>query len=355
VRRDSGAIGRFFSINFLEEFMDSGICSVDVGYGDVKFVVSSNMGRPLDCRSFPSIVAHPSRQDLSGGVIAGRDTVIVNVEGIEYEVGPDVELCIGTQSARILHKSFASQREYMALLYGALHYMSTSKINLLVAGLPVSLISTKAASLKAKLEGLHQVVGDGIIYVDKVLVLAQPIGGLIDFALAHGDYSQLRRAINLVIDPGFFTLDWVVSRGIQPIPHRCGSFSGGMHAVLRRLAQVVSEVFKTDFDDYTTLDKCMRTGTLRLFGKDLLLADYMPEIQPAIDAAVNAVVNSVGDGRDIDNIVLVGGGASFFRPAIERRFPSHPVQIAAESAFANVRGFQRAGEELLRRNGVVLA
>ncbi len=335
--------------------MNSVVRSVDVGFGDVKFVVSSNTGQPLGCRSFPSLVAHPAPQDLSGGSIAARDTVIVHVKGIPYETGPDVELSIGTHSARILHKDFTAQREYLALLRAALHYMATPTIDLLVVGLPVSLMSTKATFLKNKLEGLHPTVGGETVYVDKVLVLAQPIGGLIDFALTHGDYSQLRSATNLVIDPGFFTIDWVLSRGIQPIPARCGSFPGGMHAVLRRFAQVLSEAYQIDLDDYTVLDRGLRTGTLRVFGEELALADYLPAIRPVTDEAVNVLVNSVGDGRDVDNIVLVGGGAPFFRSAIERRFPSHRVHIVADAAFANVRGFQRAGEEMLRRNQIAVA
>lgn len=335
--------------------MNSIVRSIDVGYGAVKFVVSSDIGQPLGCRSFPSLVAHPAHHDLSGGVIAERDTLIVDVEGVPYEVGPQVELALGAQTVRILNKDYTSQREYLALLYGALQYMHTPEIDCLVVGVPVSLLATKATVLKLTLEGLHKTSGSRSVYVNRVLVLAQPIGGLIDFASSSGDYEELRCTNNLIVDPGFYTLDWVVSRGIQPIPARCGSFPGGMHAVVQRLAQTLSAAFQTDFDDYTTLDRGLREGMLRLFGKDFALADYLPAIQPAVDAALNAMANSVGDGRDIDNILLVGGGATFFRSAIERRFPSHRIQIAPEPAFANVRGFQRAGEEMLRRNGAALA
>lgn len=335
--------------------MNSIVRSIDVGYGSVKFVVSTAIGQPLSYRSFPSLVAHPPCHDLSGGVIADRDTTIVEVEGIAYEVGPQVELALGTQAVRILNKDYTSQREYLALLYGALQLMNTPEIDQLVVGLPVSLLATKATALKFVLEGPHNTSHCRSVYVNRALVLAQPIGGLIDFASSCGDYEKLRRTNNLIIDIGFYTLDWVVSRGIQPIPARCGSFSGGMHAVVQRLAQALSAAFRIDFDDYTTLDRGLREGVLRIYGEDLALADYLPAVQPAVDAAVNALINSVGDGRDLDNVVLVGGGAAFFRSAIEHRFPSHQIQIASEPAFANVRGFQRAGEEMLRRKGVALA
>lgn len=269
--------------------MNSIVRSVDVGYGDVKFVVSSDIGQPLGCRSFPSLAAHPACHDLSGGVIADRDTVIVDVEGIPYEVGPQVELALGTQTVRILNKDYTSQREYLALLYGALQYMNTPEIDWLVVGLPVSLLATKATVLKFMLEGLHKTASCRSVYVNRVLVLAQPIGGLIDFASSCGDYEKLRHTNNLIIDAGFYTLDWVVSRGIQPIPARCGSFPGGMHAVVQRLAQALSAAFRIDFDDYTTLDRGLHEGVLRVFGEDLALADYLPAVQPAVDTAVNAL------------------------------------------------------------------
>jgi plasmid segregation protein ParM len=329
---------------------------LDTGFGSTKLVMSHTPGSDSQCKLFPSLAPLSINLDLSGGgVIARRDTVLVQVDGNNYEVGPDVELALNTHASRIMHQNFLETSEYLALFRGALSYMHASRIDLLVVGLPVSLLPTKADYLKQRLEGTHPVADGQTVTVNKVLVLAQPLGGFIHYSLTHGLYSQLREAKNLVIDPGFFTVDWILAKGIQPIPRRCGSFAGGMHSVLRRLAQVISDEYQVNFDDYGALDRALRNGKLRIFGNDVDVEKYIPQAKPVVEEAVNAIVNSVGDGRDIDSIVLVGGGAPFFRAAIEHRFPSHRVWLVPDPVFSNVRGFQLAGEEIMHRKLVTVA
>jgi len=329
--------------------------SIDVGYRNTKFTVSGSADRDVNCRLFPSRAPLATAVDLSGGVLDHIDTVAVAAEGNSYQVGPDVELALATHNAPVLHKNFTGTPEYLALVHGAIHYMDVPHLDLLVAGLPVSLLEAKATLVRERLQGTHEITHGRTVVVDRVLVLAQPIGGLINHALLQGTYDRLRTKINLIIDPGFLTLDWVVTKGIQPMPRRSGSFAGGMHAVLRTIAQAISREHRIDYEDYAALDCGLRSGEFMLYGNAVALAPYLAAAKPVIDEAVNALSNSVGDGRDIDNIVLVGGGAWFFRAAIEHRFPSHHVHLADDAVFANVRGFQHAGEELMRRIEVDVA
>jgi plasmid segregation protein ParM len=329
--------------------MSSIVRAVDVGFGNTKFVLSHIPGAGIRCGVFPSLCAVAGAVDVSSGFFARRDTVTVQVDGNTYECGPDVRLALGTHTSRCLHKNFVDTAEYIALMRTALSYVNQPSLGLLAVGLPVSLLHSKSAVLRQRLEGTHEVADGKVVEISKVLVLAQPIGGFIDYALGHGLYRQFRQQTNLIIDPGFFTVDWVVARGLQPVPRRCGSFAGGMHTVLRHLSHAVSDDFQVDLDDLTLMDEALRTGSLNLFGKTIAIEKYLSSARPVIDEAVNAVVNSVGDGRDVDNVVIVGGGAQFYRESICRRFPSHSVTLASEPAFANVRGFQLAGEEVARR------
>lgn len=331
------------------------IRALDIGYGSTKLVMSHPPGSDIQCKLFPSVAPLAANLDLSGGVIARRDTVLVQVHGNRFEVGPDSELVLNTHASRVMHENFSGTTEYLALFRGALSYMGVDRIDLLVVGLPVSSLSAKAGDLKQRLEGTHPVAGGKTMTVRKILVLGQPLGGFIHYSLTHGLYSQFRETKNLVIDPGFFTVDWILAKGIQPIPQRCGSFAGGMHSVLRRVAQAISEEYQVNFDDYGVLDQALRGEKLRLFGNDVDTVKYIPQAKPAVEEAVNAIVNSVGDGRDIDSIVLVGGGAPFFRTAIEHRFPSHRVWLVPDPVFSNVRGFQLAGEEIMSRKMATVA
>ena len=53
------------------------------------------------------------------------------------------------------------------------------------------------------------------------------------------------------------------------------------------------------------------------------------------------------DAHAFDNIVLVGGGAHLFKRAVRRAFPRHTIFEVKEPIYANVRGFQLAGQEYL--------
>lgn len=57
----------------------------------------------------------------------------------------------------------------------------------------------------------------------------------------------------------------------------------------------------------------------------------------------------IGNGANIDNIILVGGGAELFKRAVDAAFPRHRINTLPDPQFSNVRGFQFAGEQVLRQ------
>lgn len=61
------------------------------------------------------------------------------------------------------------------------------------------------------------------------------------------------------------------------------------------------------------------------------------------------MLHYVGDAADINNIILVGGGAFFYRKALKTAFPHHELQELKDPIFANVKGFQFAGTELAKQ------
>lgn len=328
----------------------STIRAIDTGYGNTKFTIFNHQENCIDYGLFPSIAPLASTTDLSGGVITRRNTVVVSVDKAKYEVGPDADLARHTHSSRILHKQFTNSPEYRALTTGAMFYMGEPHIDQLVIGLPVSLLETKGHQLKHLFEGTHHFLNNSSTTVDEVIVLAQPLGGFFQYSLSNKKYNCLRDSINLVIDPGYFTVDWVLARGIQPINQRCGTFAGGMYALLHHLAQSISRFENITYQNVEAIDKALHTGSLAICGKKVSLSQHIQDLKPVIDEAINAVVNSVGDGSDIDNIIVCGGAAPFFTSAIAEQFPSHSIQTLPNAVFANVAGFQQAGEYLSKHN-----
>lgn len=117
--------------------MESIVRAVDVGFGNTKYVTGA-AGADIRCSVFPS-VAYPSARDLSAMLAAERrKTVAMPIDGLFYEVGPEVNLAADTFRATQMHDRYTETPEYLALLRGALHQMKVPAIDLLVVGLPVA-------------------------------------------------------------------------------------------------------------------------------------------------------------------------------------------------------------------------
>ena len=119
--------------------------AVDVGFGNTKYISSVAAG-DIRCASFPS-VAYPTMREPSGQPgYERRKTVAIPINGLFYEVGPDVELAADTFRATQMHDRYTETSEYMALLRGALALMKLPSIDLLVVGLPVAALARRLAA-----------------------------------------------------------------------------------------------------------------------------------------------------------------------------------------------------------------
>ena len=334
--------------------------AIDVGYGNTKFVSQYEPGHEVLCSLFPSIAPNASLgPDLAAGVLQRRNTVVVEVNGVKYEVGKDAKLAQDSSYSRILDSAFSQTDAYLALVRGGLFYMGKPVIDMLVVGLPVNTVENYHTALSQRLVGKHQIpvmardadqlyVPSGAttdVEVRAVKVVPQPIGALFDFSISNNLFSRLRSQMNLVIDPGYYTLDWVVAQGIKVNGARSGAQPGGMSSVLGAMAESISQRIGVQITDVSAIDDAIRTGQKpRFFGKELDIADQILLGKEKARQFVNVLATKVGNqGVDIDNIIIGGGGAEFFRDVIQEKFPNHSLIMTNDPVFSNVRGFQLAG------------
>jgi plasmid segregation protein ParM len=85
-----------------------------------------------------------------------------------------------------------------------------------------------------------------------------------------------------------------------------------------------------------------------VFGKPYDILPFRALADKIAQDAVAAIKKHVDDAGDIDNIVLAGGSSFFYKPTIQAAFPRHTLHVVPSPVFANVRGFQLAGEWLYR-------
>jgi len=334
--------------------------SIDVGYGHVKFSEGDDERKAIRCDTFPSQSPPASPNMLGGAILHRRDTFLVPVDGRVFEVGKDVAMASDThQESEILDDDYCLSAGYAARLYGALNYLlpglpAERAIDRLVLGLPMNTFVSHSKRLQDRFEGELEINTRG----DKVTVRAcsvfpQPLGAYNAYlAETRGKSSgpQASAPMALVVDPGYNTVDWFVCKGLKPSEKRSGASLRGMSAVLR----VIAEKMIADIAAGGTVSQLVRLidaaitedRPLRLHGRNVPLEPYLPVAAPLFEEAAQAIKNKVGAAIDIDVIIICGGGARLYAPALAAKFQQQSVVTLANPAFANVRGFQLMGWRL---------
>ncbi len=321
--------------------------AIDVGFGNTKFVTESGP-RGIRCSHFPSLVFinHGERSQIDD--IGGkRRTVCVPVGGLFFEVGPEVELAAERYRAREFHENYTEKEEYRALVAGALHYMQVETVDLLVLGLPVSQYLAKRTALEKAMTGTFAVSRKKKVTVGKVLVLAQPQGALMDYASREDKTAA--GGTSLVMDAGFRTFDWLVTRKGKVLSKMSGSANRGVLEILLPMANSIGAQIGEQITHLEAIDQAYRGNKiLRVYQRDINLAQFDRQAEKVADQAVSTVIQSMDHTYDVEHIILVGGGAPLYRKAIRRHFKSHTIHEVEDSRAANVRGFQLIGEQYVR-------
>ncbi len=320
--------------------------AIDAGRGNTKFVASDD-GQEMKCSHFPS-EAYPSEKERSDEGIGGkRKTIGIPIDGLFYEVGPDVHLAADVFNAKVLqHDAYYETAEYLALVRGALHYMKVEQIDLLVLGLPVATFKVpgRVTALEKKMTGKHDLGKGRTVVVRKVKVLAQPTGALMHYGKVHNRWAELRKEKSLIIDPGARTFDWIVTQGMQQIESKSHSLNRGMFDVLQKIADGISMKTGSQFRGFELIDTALRGGKKPIvFQQEYDISSHLPMARKVAEHAVAEMLHYVGDASDIKNIILVGGGAFFFKKAIKDAFPKHQIHELKDALYANVKGFQLTG------------
>lgn len=325
------------------------IRSIDIGFGFTKY--NHLIDGKLVYDSFISLSPRSSKIESEAfSMLNDRDTVVVTVEGTDYEIGPDSVLLDTADSARTLNDQYINTTQYKALFYGALAYMKEDEIDLLVVGLPVSSFKGHNQRLKELMTGKHKINSKTTVDVKNVLVVMQPMGAL-KYCLIDDDLKDLDIADsnNLIIDPGFLTFDFVMASGSKIIENKSDSPSGGVSRVLNAIAESISNKIGKKYDNYNAIDKGLRKRKLRIAGKEEDLLEHIKNTKTIIESPIIHMKNIIGDGGDIDNILIAGGGANIFEKTIKEFYPEHEIIKLPESNLINVKGYQAIGEEFYKK------
>src|SRR5271165_1881726 len=319
------------------------VVAVDVGYSNLK-VLAGMAGTAPAVTILPAgagpLAAMPDR--LGPGRDDRHLVVNVNVDGAAWAAG--VEPGRLQNWERELHPDYPATAAYRALFHAALLVSGQERVDRLVTGLPVAQHQDTARRerLHAALIGVHQVTPERQVTVEQVDILPQPVGAYLDAMGSAAVDAVFDTARTLVIDAGFFSVDWVLIDGGELRSANSGSSTNAMSLLI----EAADDLIRQDHGDRLGLDqieKALRagSGTVSLFGSPVELAPYVAAAaKRTAAAAITAVRQSMrSERRAVDVVLLTGGGAAIYANAAREAYPRSQVVVPADPVLANARGF----------------
>jgi len=122
-----GAMVADTSLSNAELAMPVIVRAIDVGH--------KNVDGELVCKVFPACAPVARGREMSDTLGRKRQSILVDVDEITYEVGPDAWLVAKAAPAHNMDDDYCPSDEYLTLVRGALAYMKVGAVDLLVVGL----------------------------------------------------------------------------------------------------------------------------------------------------------------------------------------------------------------------------
>lgn len=324
---------------------------IDLGFG---FVKASNGEKDY---IFPSVVG--AGQDLTyrselTTYVDPIENLAVTIEGKKFFVG-DLAIRQSEILSRSLGENHAQEKNTKVLLLAALALFvqgENEEFNV-ITGLPPSYYLANKDVLADVIKGTHtiQFNADGtdkkkIITINNVKIIPQPLGTLFQKIFDQRGVvvdKELSRSRVGIIDVGFRTTDFVVVDKLEYIDKQSYSTNTGMsnaYAIIADYLRNQHRVFKENYE----LDEIVEKAQIKVAGKVHSLEQVKKEAYERVTAKILTEMNSIWDKRDLDAILVSGGGgkelASFIIPELETAI------LVEESQTANVHGYLKLGHKV---------
>lgn len=323
---------------------------LDIGYSNLKVA----MGSGEDGMSTRVLPAGAGSIDLMprgvGSVLASDFIQVVLPDGSRWAAGVEPDRLQGWE--RELHQDYKSTQPYLALFYAALLMTERTTVDLLVTGLPVSqaVDEKQRSELASLLKGEHQIAPKRRVEVKEVMVVPQPVGAYMDLVQSTQSEDMIgaiQEGRTVVIDPGFYSVDWVTLAEGE-VHYRS---SGSSLKAMSRLLQVANDLIHADHGGapgVEKIEKALRSSksSLYLFGQQLDLSEYIDKASKSVsrEALTSMRKTMRDDGMNVDVVLVTGGGASNYIEAATELFPKSKIVQSEASVLSNARGFWYCGQ-----------
>jgi plasmid segregation protein ParM len=313
---------------------------LDIGYSNL-CVVHGSEGKPAT-KILPAGAGPVTMlpENIGGGRIDSG--VLITVDGEEWAGGVEPDSLQGW--SRELHEDYPSTRTYRALFLAALSVCGLSRVSHLVTGLPTShyLDEKRRKALTDRLTGAHEIAPGKRVTVDKVTVIAQPAGAYMDFVSQTKDLDIIQEGRVLIIDPGFYSVDWVTVDQGKLRPGSSGSSFSAMSVLLEEVSRLIKDDKGANIEP-DRIELALRNGRQTMYVSSER-TDLTPYIRQAQETVTRHVMTDLKRSsrlatNAVDLILMAGGGASIYAPAAKEAFPNAQLVELKDPVMANARGF----------------
>ena len=325
---------------------------IDLGFG---FVKATNGEKDI---IFPSVVG--AGQDLTyrselTTYVEPIENLAVTIDGKKYFVG-DLAVRQSEIVSRSLGENHAQDKNTRVLLLAtlALFVRGESDEFNVVTGLPPSYYLAYKDSLAEMIKGSHTIMlnTDGTdrkknIIVHQVRIIPQPMGTMFNSIFdARGNLEDKELARNKVgiSDVGFRTTDFTVVDKLEYIDKQSYSTTTGMsnaYAIVADYLRNKYRIYKENFE----LDEIVQKAQIKVAGKVESLEQIKKDAYEQVSAKILTEMNSIWDQRDLDIILLSGGGGKALADHILPELIA-PNQLVESSQTANVHGYLKLAHKL---------
>ncbi len=331
------------------------IVGMDIGYGNLKVAFGEDTGQPqTEIYPATAIPAELVASSLFGADQEDENGIRVMVDDAAWVAGVPAA-AVQRFAPRQLHEGYVGSSSWKALAHAGLLLSGYAEIDVLVVGLPVHHFEEPARrkQLEALLKGTHSVSNRRQVLVHQVRVVPQPVGAYID-ALngpwnAEDEQERLSEETSLVIDPGFFSLDWTLIR------------AGGRYAALASgsslfaVSKVIDEARRYIQQDYgasptvAQLEQCLQEeqSTVHVYRQAVSLPEYFAKgatrVAKEAFSEMRTMLRQVEE--PVNYLILAGGGALLYQDAVAELYPNSTILCAPKPEICNVLGFWQLGAQ----------
>lgn len=328
---------------------------IDLGYGYVK--VSDGSKEVV----FPSTVGVGTDLRFNSLLMSFKkitDNMVITVDNKKYFVGD-----LAVRQSPIVSRSMGKNRvedisAKVLLLAGLALFVENGeqKFNV-VTGLPVDYYQQYKDDWHLLMQGTHAIkFGNGsqerpmLITIDKIQLIPQPFGTLYDRRLDTEGNLLENELANLkvgVVDIGYKTSDFALASDLEFVGKQSTSSEIAMSTAYNLITQRIQDKFKLEKESYE-MDKIIESGVVRVNGVPQDITEFKREAFSVLADKIATEVNNIWDKREIDVILLSGGGG---RAIAEYFLPKFPQGVLVnDSQLANVRGYLKLANALFRMN-----